>query len=347
LKPVSDCAASHGAGLLLWFVPEYVLSGTQIHREHPEWLWKLPRHEWVAKQATGDNHLLNLGNPQARQWLTDHVCKLIRDNGVGIYRQDGGFDIAGSWRENESEDRQGMNENLHVQGYLQYWDDLLARNPGLWIDSCSSGGRRNDLETMRRSVPLHYTDFGYGNHPVKLAFHHTLFEWLPYFKECTHSWDVDVNHGLDSRVDSFSYHCGMGPMLMPCIDSARDDYDYELLKRMIAIWRRSADLMLNGDYYPLTPLHRSPEKWVALQFDWPEQGRGYIQAIRLPAASEDKLVVQPKALQTDSIYYFENLETGETREQTGTAVNRDGFTVVLPRREGAVWFYRTTGAKPS
>ena len=201
LKPVSDQAARHGANLLIWFEPERVTPGSNLDREHPEWLLKCEGSE---------NRLLNLGNPSCRQWLTDHVCQLIRDNGIKIYRQDHNFAPLQYWRENEAADRQGMNENLHVQGYLRYWDDLLARNPGLWIDSCASGGRRNDLETMRRSVPLHYTDFGYGNHPVKLSFHHTLFQWLPYFKEVTLSWDLDGQARYDRRVDSFSYHCGLG-----------------------------------------------------------------------------------------------------------------------------------------
>jgi alpha-galactosidase len=32
-------------------------------------------------------------------------------------------------------------------------------NPQLRIDSCASGGRRNDLETMRRAVPLWRSDY--------------------------------------------------------------------------------------------------------------------------------------------------------------------------------------------
>ena len=331
LKPVSDAAARHGANLLIWFEPERVRPGTWLDREHPEWLLKV---------EGDDNRLLNLGNPSCRQWLTDHVCKVIRDNGIKIYRQDHNFEPLRHWRLNEPQDRQGMNENLHVQGYLQYWDDLLARNPDLWIDSCASGGRRNDLETMRRSVPLHYTDFGYGDHPVKLSFHHVLFEWLPYFKEVSLSWDLEGQARFDKRVDSYSYHCGLGPMIIPCIDIRRDDYDFDLMKRLLGIWRRAAELMLNGDYYALTPRHRTAEKWVVRQFDCQEQGRGFIQGIRLPACPDESLVVHPKGLRPDARYLFENPESGETRELSGLTVQRDGFTFALPKREGSIWFYR-------
>lgn len=338
MKPISDCAARNGADLLVWFEPERVKDGTKLDVEHPEWILK-------AKGA--ESSLLNLGDPECRQWLTDHFCKLIKDNGIKIYRQDHNFEPLEHWRKNEAEDRQGLNENLYVQNYLQFWDDLLARNPGLWIDSCASGGRRNDLETMRRSVPLHYTDCGYGIHPVKMAFHRTMYEWIPYFKECTLSWDLTGipkdftgTERFDSRVDSYSFHCGMAPMLFATLDVRRDDYDYALAKKMIAVWRRASDLMLYGDYYPLTPFHRSADKWVSWQFDCPETGCGFIQGVRFPASPEEDLKIHLKGIRPEVMYSFENAETGETRNILGEELIRNGFTFTLPARNGAIWFYR-------
>jgi alpha-galactosidase len=336
LKPVSDRAAQGGADLLVWFEPERVVTGTKIDVDHPEWLLRTKEgDEWSA-----NNGLLNLGNPQCRQWLTDHVCRLIQENGIKIYRQDHNFAPLEHWRGNDAQDRQGVTENLHVQGYLQFWDDLLARNPGLWIDSCASGGRRNDLETLRRSVPLHYTDYGYGDHPVKLAFHHTLYEWIPYFKECTLSWDISGNTRFDHQVDSYAYHCGMAPMLFATLDIRRSDYDFPLARKMIAIWRRASDLILYGDYYPHTPFHRSAEGWVAWQFDCPETSCGFLQGIRFPASQQETLTIYPQALLPDAMYVFENLETGEVRELAGDNLLQDGFAFVLPARSGVIWFYR-------
>ncbi len=335
-KPVSDLATKYGASLLVWFEPERVRQDTELSREHPEWLLRLKGHE---------NSLLNLGNPECRQWLTDHVCRLIKENGIGVYRQDFNFPPLEYWRQNEAEDRQGINENLHVQGYLQYWDDLRARNPGLWIDSCASGGRRNDLETMRRSVPLHYSDYGYGYHAIKLSFHQTLFEWLPYFKDVTLSWDVAPPGRFDKQVDSYSYHCAMAPMLMLGLDIKRDDYDFAESKKMIALWRRASALILYGDYYPQTPFRRSDDEWVAWQFDSPEKEQGFLQAIRLPAAKEGTLTIHPKGIDPRAVYLFENAETGETREIAGKDVISIGFTFALPPRSGAIWFYRKSGKR--
>ena len=331
MQPVSSRASRDGADLLVWFEPERVQPGTELDVEHQEWLLRAPGD---------DNGLLYLGNPAARQWLTDRVCKLIQDNGIKIYRQDHNFPPLQHWRTNEPDDRQGMNENLHVQGYLQFWDDLLARNPGLWIDSCSSGGRRNDLETLRRSVPLHYTDFGYGDHPVKLAFHRTMYEWIPYFKESTLSWDRGGPDRFDSQVDSYSFHCGMAAMLFATVDIRRDDYDFALARKMIDVWRRASRFLLFGDYYPHTPFHKDASQWVAWQFDQPEASEGFVQGVRLPAAKEETLTVHLNGLRPDTSYTFTNAETGESRLVSGEALTRDGFTLALPPRSGVIWFYR-------
>jgi hypothetical protein len=177
---------------------------------------------------------------------------------------------------------------------------------------------------------------------VKLSFHHVLFEWMPYFKEFTLSWDVEGPKRYDRGVDSFSYHCALAPMLMPTIDIRREDYDFELMKRLIAVWRRAADLVLGGDYYPLTPIHRSAEQWVALQFDCPEENRGFLQGIRLPSCPTETLVVRPRAITPNRTYVFENPENGERRELPGAILLRDGFTFRLAAREGSIWFYTTT-----
>lgn len=70
-----------------------------------------------------------------------------------------------AWRTNDTANRQGITEDFCVQNHLAYWDALRAMNPGLRIDSCASGGRRNDLETMRRAVPLTRSDFEFAHMP--------------------------------------------------------------------------------------------------------------------------------------------------------------------------------------
>ena len=144
LRAITDHAHAKGLKTIVWFEPERVTPGTFLYTNNPAWL--LGRD--------GQQKLLNLGHPEARAWLTDHVDRLLTEQGIDLYRQDYNIDPLAYWRGADAEDRQGITENHYVTGYLAYWDELRRRHPGLLIDSCASGGHRNDLETMRRSLPF-------------------------------------------------------------------------------------------------------------------------------------------------------------------------------------------------
>jgi len=142
----------------VWFEPERVARGSWLAENRPKWVH--------GGQQGG---LLDLGNPEARAWLTEHV------------EQDFNMDPLAFWRSGDSPDRQGVSENLHVQGYLAYWDELIRRHPGMPIDSCASGGRRNDLETLRRGLPLLRSDYLGEPFYTQQCQTYGLVQWVPYF----------------------------------------------------------------------------------------------------------------------------------------------------------------------
>jgi alpha-galactosidase len=148
LRPLADGVHRMGRRFLVWFEPETVSEGTWLDRNHPEWLL-----------GEGKHKLLNLGKQQARRWLTEDISRMIRQDGIDIYRNDLSLDLLPYWRTADVPDRQGMTEIRYVEGLYAYWDDLLRRNPGLLIDNAASGGRRIDLETVSRSVPLWRSDY--------------------------------------------------------------------------------------------------------------------------------------------------------------------------------------------
>ncbi|MBQ8577761.1 MAG: alpha-galactosidase [Clostridia bacterium] len=330
LTPIGEACEENGAQLLLWFEPERVRRNTWLSDNHPEWLL----------DNGSENLLLDLGNPAACDWLIGHVNAKIKEYHVHLYRQDFNFAPASYWEKYETEDRIGAMENLHVQGYLRYWDAILDANPGLWIDSCASGGRRNDLDTMRRAVPLHYTDVGYGNHPIKQKQHRLMFEWIPYFRAHNMSWDNDegVYSGGGKPVDRFAFHCALTPALtnMTTCDGPEDEYETAAV--MLPIWRRAAELELRADYYPLTPCNADPADWYAMQFDDPDTGEGFVQIIRNTQANEETFVLHMVTHDPEAIYFFENMETGDMMQLTGEQLD-EGIPVSLAKREGIVWFY--------
>ena len=337
LGTVGKACRDNGVQLLLWFEPERVREGEELEREHPEWLLSRTDENGAP---TGDR-LLDLGNPEALEWITDRVDSIIKESGVSIYRQDFNFDPLPIWKQNESEDRIGMLENLHVQDYLKYWDALLERNPSIIIDSCASGGRRNDLETMRRAITLHYTDVGYGHHPIKQKQHREMFEWIPYFRAHNMNWDnaEDGSYEKGGRpTDVFAFHCALAPSLTSMYTYNDSEENFEIGRKMDVIWRKAAEIELSGDYYPITECRCDPHDWYAMQFDDAKTGRGFAQAIRNTLAEDESFLLVLPCIHDNMTYTLTDSENGNRFSMSADEL-KEGIKISLPKRTGVVYFY--------
>ncbi len=320
LRAVSDYGRQRGVKTLVWFEPERVVDGTELARDHADWLLG----------SAGGNRLLDLGRPAARQWLTDRVDQLLTEQGIGLYRQDHNFEPLGYWRAHDTPERQGLTENFHVQGYLAYWDELRRRHPGLLIDSCASGGRRNDLETMRRSIPLHPTDYNYEHHAAKQVFHQALFEWLPCYGS---------NTNPISSVNPYMVRSGYGPEVVIGYD-LRGTVDLGTLRRLLAEWRELAPYY-GGDFYPLLPPTLSERDWCAWQFHRPEQHAGVLQVFRRAQSAYRSVELSLHGLEPATRYEVTDRDAGRTVTRTGAELAKPGLTVELTERPGsAVLWYR-------
>jgi alpha-galactosidase len=307
-----------------WFEPESTYPWAITAKSNPKGLLK-------SNPADPSGQVMvNFGNPEARQWMTDCIDKLIKEEGIDVYRQDFNMGPLPFWRNTDEPNRLGITENLHVQGYLAFWDELLRRNPKLWIDSCAGGGRRNDLEAMRRSVPLLRSDYqefsgnprwavGNQGHTYGIA------SWIPYFGQ-------NMMYNPDQFVYSArSYMC---PAYGIQLDVRKNDADWDLYRRVMAQWRQVADCYL-GDYYPLTPYSLLSEAWMAWQFNRPEQGDGMIQAFRHDKAAADSISVKLHDLEPDAAYVVTNFDVPGATEATGHELMEKGLTISIKDQPGS------------
>ncbi len=315
LRAITDHGRERGVKSIVWFEPERVTPNTWLYDTHPEWLLG----------PDGGQKLLNLGNPEAREWLIEHVDGLLNSEGIDLYRQDFNMDPLEHWRMGDAPDRQGITENHHVTGYLAYWDELRRRHPDMLIDSCASGGRRNDLETMRRAVPLLRSDYilqptGNQGHTYGLSF------WLPY-------------QGTGAYMTSaYDVRSAMVPSYNSCMDLRRTDHDYDLARRLLAEWRDVTPTMVEGDYYPLTPYTLDESDWMGWQFDRPDEGRGIVQAFRRRDSIYEMARLPLHGLEPAARYRVTDADTGESVEMIGDELLGRGLPVTIPDRPGAVLY---------
>jgi alpha-galactosidase len=307
LKAVGDAAHAAGMKFLVWFEPERAAPGSWLYENRPQWLLG----------AEGRSRVFDLGNPEARAWMVERLDRLITSQGIDIYRQD--FNIAplDAWRANDAEDRQGITENKHVQGLLAMWDELKRRHPDMPFDQCSSGGRRNDLEMMRRGVPISKSDLAGGTRSSQCQFY-GIASWLPYF-------------GAGTLLEQpYYYRSNIAPWVGTLIDTRDESKDMAPIHKAFAEVRRVMPYLF-GDFYPLTPYSLEEDVWMAWQFDLPEKGEGLVQAFRRPENAEGFKIFKLHGLDSEATYVLTDFDVPGVQMATGLDLMEKGLTIAATR----------------
>jgi alpha-galactosidase len=282
LKPVSDRCHQLGLNFLLWFEPERVADGTQIEREHPEWV---------------SGNLFRLDLREACEWLTDLLDQRITEFGLDWYRQDFNMDPLAVWVALDASDRVGMSETLFIQNLYWMWDELVRRHPGLMIDDCASGGRRIDLEMIMRSHPLWRSDTGCAPGHADLAQSQTMTlssylpvtsicSWLPCAYEMRSSATMGLAVQFDYLSPTFAWEEGQA-----AVAEVRENAPY--------FW---------GDFYPLTGSSTSLEEFVAFQFHRGDLSAGIILAFRRAQCQVVGIEVVPHGIDPSATYRVEIID---------------------------------------
>lgn len=316
LRPIADAVHGAGAKFMVWFEPERVRPGTQLHKEHPEWLTKLKGR---------DDMLFDLGNREARIWLTNHISGMIRKEGIDYYRQDFNFDPMPYWEAANTPGRIGIPEIRHIEGLYAYWDSLLVRFPKLLIDNCASGGRRIDLETTSRSAPLWRTDYQYGEPNGYQCHTYGLNFYLPI-------------HGTAIyKTDSYTFRSGLGgTAVMNWEVTGRESESIPAIQKRIRDYLELRPYFY-GDYYPLTAAKTTirDNSWLAYQMNRLDKGDGIVLVFRRKDCTEESIKIKLHGLEQNSTYKINFEDYGLQMEKKGSEL-MDGIDISVPLRPASL-----------
>jgi alpha-galactosidase len=271
LKAIADAVEKEGLGFLMWFEPERVAPGTLLAREHPD---------WVLSPSGDGSGLYNLGIPEARQYMKDYLNAAIKAYKLSCLRIDYNIDPLRFWQFMDAKEpnRAGMTEMRYVEGLYRMWDDILKANPNLLIDDCASGGRRIDLETMSRSLPLWRSDNTcdmVDNKPATIL--------LAAIKNQVMSAGLNryVPFSTVGQMGATPYlfRSGFNAGIAFAEDVRPKDYPRDLLKQGIAEGKRIRKYF-SGNFYPLVEVSARPSDWCVMQYHRPEMNDGMLMAFR-------------------------------------------------------------------
>ena len=296
LKPLSDAAHSIGARFLVWFEPERAFDGSRLAKEHPEWLLKVG----------AGNNLLDLGNKEALEWVCKHIGDFIEENGIDTYRQDFNMAINPYWEKFDEPGRIGMKEIRHIEGLYAFWDYLIERFPNIMIDNCASGGRRIDLETTSRSIPLWRTDYNYGEVNGYQCHTYALNFFLPLHGTGTYGTGAYSLRSSMSSATGLNWESTTQRVTIAEMQNALNEI-------------KSLRPYFLEDFYPLTGLqdHTPDNVWLAYQLNRPSDNTGIVMAFRRKDNQQSEIEVKLRGLLPDATYEVTNADSGEVITVTG------------------------------
>lgn len=329
LKDVSKAIHESGKKFILWFEPERAVEGTPITKEHPEYFITLDN---------SIHQLLNLGNEKAWEYCFNTVAGLIEEIGVDLYRQDFNVPPLDYWRKNDTEDRRVMTEIKHINGLYKFWDALLERFPHLMIDNCASGGRRIDIEMLKRSITLWRTDYACpANFRIEgVQNHHINFNtWVPYT-------GTGAGRFLDEYRIRSSYSSSMTTNFFFSKSEPSDysDEDIKLMRKYIDEYL-SIRPFFYEDIYKLTDTTGNPDTWCAVQFDRPSEKDGIVQVFRRESSPYETATLAVKGIDIDCNYTFTDIDGEDEFTVSGKELIEIGLTItVSEKRKAKIYCYK-------
>lgn len=321
MAPVAEAAREYGMVYGLWYEPERVVAGTEVHRAHPEWC--------LASQKDPEGtYLLNFGLPEVQEYFFNIVKGFMDLPGFGFYRQDFNMDPLPYWRFNDAPDRQGITEMKYIEGLYAYWDRIAQAWPNSIREECASGGRRIDLETVMRMHLHQESDYWFDNETDQNQIW-GLSQYLP-----NNVFDTPIVY-----LDDYSFHSTMACSLIPGWIADAPDFDAARAQQLMKRYSQVRHL-LTGAWYPLLPQSSDKAAWMASQYHRPDLDEGMIIILRRPESPYRTVEVTLHGLEAEATYDLTSDRTGETRAVRGSELMGTFELTLKEKRSSDLIVYR-------
>lgn len=322
LRESTDFARANGMKTLMWFEPERVTFPDDLVAHFGY------QREWAIRQEGVAAISNNIGREDCRKWTTDRICKTLRENRIEMYREDNNSDPARLWQyldQLEGENRRGITECKFIDGHYQMWDDIIACTLSYggcgFVDSCASGGGRNDLESLRRGVPILRSDADRTTTALRLSMTTSFLPWIPFCGANTKEKKEQlVATGIS---DPYVWRASYLPALNVDSQFVQDpDQDFQILRNGLTEWKSIRRYLLK-EFYPLTSWHSQTDRsgFTAFLFFDPADETGVLLAFRQEDCADATLSLH---LPFDRTCHLTDADSGETLTDSG-----DGLTLTF------------------
>ncbi|MGN0205115.1 MAG: alpha-galactosidase [Coprococcus sp.] len=190
LASVVEKIHAMGMDFGLWIEPEMVNEDSELYRQHPDWVYRIPGKDPVRSRY---QLCLDFSREEIVDYIFDQLTAVLDKIDVQYIKMDLNRSIHDVYSAAAGRQNFGVIMHQYVLGVYRFLEKLIERYPDLLIEGCSGGGGRFDAgmlyytpqiwcsdntDAIERIRIQHGTSFGYpisvvGSHVSAVPNHQT------------------------------------------------------------------------------------------------------------------------------------------------------------------------------
>ncbi len=245
LNPLIKKINAMGMDFGIWVEPEMVNPDSDLYRAHPDWVF----HYKNRKRTLGRNQLmLNLAREDVYEYLYNALYELLKNHNIKYLKWDMNKNLTEPGWPDAAQSIQREVRIRYIENLYRLLDSIRKEFPDLWIETCSSGGGRIDLEIFKR------TDVAWASDNIDPADRVLIqYAYLNAFPANTMvSWTGhQERHGITYDLD-FHFDVSMSGVLGVGNDITKwSEQEIALATHKIDKYKEIRNTVQNGDLYRL------------------------------------------------------------------------------------------------
>ncbi len=308
----------------LWIEPEMVSEDSDLYRNHPDWILRIPQ-----RHMTRSRHQLNLDitRKEVRDYVMEQIFQVLDSCEADYVKWDMNRSVANVYSSALPGERQGEVFHRYMLGVYEMMERLVTRYPNLLFENCAGGGGRFDAGMLYYSPQIWCSDNTDAIDRLKIQYG-TSFGY-PISTMGAHV-SVCPNHqtGRTTPFETRAVVASAGTFGFELDLEHLTPKEKEMAKKQILEYKQIEHLVQTGDYYRLSnPFHN--DDYVLWQFVSKDKKETIVNGVQLRNEPNPHIhLIYPEGLLAEE--HYKDTATGAV--YTGAALMKAG--IPLPVGEG-------------
>ncbi len=316
IKRVNDAGLMFG----LWFEPEMINEDSDLYRNHPDWVLKIPgRNPALCRNQL----VLDITRPDVREYLIKSINDILDNNNIEYVKWDFNRYLTDVYSLLADSRHQGEVFHRFVLGFYNLLDSIILTHPDILFEGCSGGGGRFDGAMLCYQPQIWCSD-------QTDAVWRTKIQYGTSFAYPVSSMGAHVSacpNKKTGRTVSFKTRAAVamsGTFGYELDTTKMTDQEKEECAHYTELFKKYYDIITFGDYYRLTsPFSNSG--YCAWEHVSKDKSECLVTVVTLEALPQEHTAyIKPKGLDENAIYIIEGADiklTGKTMMNAGIPFN--------------------------